>query len=375
MIRGIVFLFFLLLAFALNNNLVAAQAEDTDPPTVYLYAPVDGSFRGILEFSARSDDRISDVESVEFGYQASGNALAWLKGTWSANGYWRVSLDSVGLADGFYRLSVRSTDSSGNQRVLLGVAKIVVDNAPPHVVSLISPEAGILKGSLNFSARSDDRISDVESVEFGYSRSNGGVEWFSGRKYERDVWSAVLDTTGLENGVYHLSVRSIDSVGNENFSQSVRKIVINNPGINTSNPEDSNSVKSSVPVNNTSFDNALPAQDVNGKKAGHDTKINDSDVENYHETNSSTPSVYAAESGEDSAAGFNGNVITPFLPSDEQTHLLTMAIIVSLLILCTAIAIVLLIFGGKIPRSVGGSDDADGVREGEFPPPSFSWFR
>ena len=145
MIRTYLVVFFILSVLALSTPVMAQSDDDPDPPVLSLVAPYEGSFSGSLEFSARSSDDLSGVESVEFGYGSSEVSLTWFSSSGGQDGYWSSSLDTTDIADGYYNVSLRSTDSSGNQRILLWVAEILVDNNPP-VVSLVAPESGTFNG-------------------------------------------------------------------------------------------------------------------------------------------------------------------------------------------------------------------------------------
>ena len=228
MVHTHIILFFILLVFAFSSQVMAQSDEDHEPPALSLVAPDGGSFSGSLEFSVRSSDDMGEIESVEFGYGNSDVALTWFDGTKGRSGLWTGLLDTTGLADGYYNVSVRSTDSSGNQRILLGAAEILVDNNPP-VVSLAAPESGTFNGSLEFSATSTDDLSGVETVAFGYMLDGGKIRWFSGREAEKGVWRGSLDTTRIQDGTYGLSVRSTDFAGNRELLSDVLGIVVDNP--------------------------------------------------------------------------------------------------------------------------------------------------
>ena len=227
MIRTHLVVFFILSVLALSTPVMAQSDEDHEPPALSLVAPYEGSFSGSLEFSARSSDDGSGVESVEFGYGSSEVSLTWFSSSGGQDGYWSSSLDTTDLADGYYNVSLRSTDSSGNQRILLGVAEILVDNNPP-VVSLVAPESGTFNGSLEFSATSTDDLSGVENVAFGYRPVGGRLRWFSGREAEKGVWQDSFDTTRIQDGSYSLSVRSTDFAGNREVASDVWEIVVDN---------------------------------------------------------------------------------------------------------------------------------------------------
>ena len=199
---------------------------DNTPPDVSLTAPGEGNYSGILELSARTDDGLSSVE-VEFGYAASGGAVEWFDGTESRNGIWTGSLNTSELADGKYNLSVRATDSAGNENVSMDVVEILSDNTLPSVF-LTDPDEGNYSGALNFSAVASDGLSGVSRVEFGYARSGSGVTWF-GAGEDGGFWKASFDTKRIRDGAYNLSARATDFAGNLRTVSDVREVFIDNP--------------------------------------------------------------------------------------------------------------------------------------------------
>ena len=199
---------------------------DNTPPEVSLTAPGKGNYSGILELSARAGDGLSSVE-VEFGYSRSGGTVEWFDGTETRNGVWTGSLNTSELADGKYNLSVRATDSAGNENSSMDVVEILSDNTLPSVF-LIDPVEGNYNGTVNFSAVASDGLSRVRSVQFGYSRSGGSVVWFEAEK-DSGFWKASFDTRRARDGSYNLSARVTDFAGNQDVFSDVREISIDNP--------------------------------------------------------------------------------------------------------------------------------------------------
>ena len=199
---------------------------DNTLPEVSLTAPGEGNYSGILKLSARADDGRSSVE-VDFGYSRSGGAVEWFNGTGARNGVWTGSLNTSELADGKYNLSVRATDSAGNENVSTGVVEILSDNTRPYV-SPIDPGEGNYSGILNFSAVASDGLSGVKLVEFGYSRSGGSIVWFDARE-DDGLWKGSLDTRQLSDGSYNFSARATDFAGNTDAFYGFWNVSIDNP--------------------------------------------------------------------------------------------------------------------------------------------------
>ena len=199
---------------------------DNTPPQVSLTAPGEGNYSGILKLSARANDGRSSVE-VDFGYSRSGDAVEWFNGTKARNGVWTGSLNTSKLSDGEYNLSVRATDSAGNENVSMDVVEILSDNTLPDVF-LIDPIEGNYIGILNFSAVASDGLSRVRSVQFGYSRRGGSVVWFDARE-DDGLWKTLFDTRKARDGSYNLSARATDFAGNVRTESDILEISIDNP--------------------------------------------------------------------------------------------------------------------------------------------------
>ena len=153
-------------------------------PLSLLASPLAGSYTGELLFNASFGDVATGVKSVEFGYRNSSDAteiITWLAGSEGTEGYWNATLNTTGLADGSYNVSVRSTDFLDNQNASENLVKIIIDNSEPEL-SLIAPVAGNYSGDLLFNVSATDALSDVKFVQFGYNFAGENVTWLDGVK-------------------------------------------------------------------------------------------------------------------------------------------------------------------------------------------------
>ena len=109
------------------------------------------------------------------------------EGSESVDGYWNATLDASALTssgDGAYLLSVRSTDFAGNENEFPNVVEVTrdstrQDDSAPSV-SLISPSAGNVSGTLDLIAVVYDGLSTVDTVSFGHATGGGSVTWTTG---------------------------------------------------------------------------------------------------------------------------------------------------------------------------------------------------
>ena len=223
----------------LSSNAVTVLIDNT-LPEVELLSPDTGDFAGSILFNASSSDDLAGVTLVEFGYASPGQVVTWKSGVKDADGYWAFTLDIASpFEEGSYTLSIRSTDSAGNVNLSANAVQVKVDNSAPDF-SLISPEAGDFRGTLTFNASSDSGVSDVKSVEFGYALAGEEIAWLTGSEDASGYWTFPLDTSGFTDGSYNVSVLSTDFAGNENLSEDVVEIIIDNsaPGVSLVAPVD-----------------------------------------------------------------------------------------------------------------------------------------
>ena len=195
---------------------------------VHLVSPVNGSsVSGSVLFNASYlSGQGHDVSSLWLGYVRSGSGedVSWLAGV-NASGYWSAMFDTVGLVDGWYDLSVRINDSSGNNESV-SVGRVLVDNSAPSF-TLHSPRGGVTgEDVLLFNASASDSGSGVGSVWFGYVNDSlqEGPVWVDGYLGSGGFWLFELPVV---EGVYVLSVRVVDGAGVEVVGESVRKVVVN----------------------------------------------------------------------------------------------------------------------------------------------------
>ena len=198
------------------------------PDGFLLISPFEeGNFSGRLVFNA-SYNSTPGIKLLEFGYGNSSSGITWRNGTNDSGIYWDAVFDTSTLVDGYYNVSVRTTDQIDVVEVSDDLVTILVDNSAP-VFSLVSPSAGDVNGSVLFNASATDDGSGVEFVEFGLS-GGSGVTWFDGFEMQQGYWSAMFDTTVLSDGSYSLRVRVTDFAGNENVNSVLTVVVDNVPG-------------------------------------------------------------------------------------------------------------------------------------------------
>ena len=196
------------------------------PDGLFLISPSEGNYSGNLFFNASYVG--TDVKSLEFGYRKSGDGnFTWVTGTRGVGSFWSALLDTRALADGSYDVAVRNTGLNDTVYLSMDFHTVVVDNSVP-AFSLISPVGGRVGGVVLFNVSAADG-SGVRSVEFGF-RSSGSAQiaWFEGLKGPGGFWSAEMDTTGISDGSYSVSVRVVDFVGNQDVRTDFLTLTVDN---------------------------------------------------------------------------------------------------------------------------------------------------
>lgn len=196
-------------------NVTVYNNPDTESPTIALTSPASGIVAGTVNVNATADDNIS-ISGVQF--LLNGIDL----GAEDTIAPYSFSWNTTTIADGNYTLSARVRDIAGNTAVTPAVNITVKNDAQPPVVTLTSPSAGTVTGSIAVSAVASDNTA-VAAVQFLLNGSNLGSE---------DVtapYSISWNTRTIANGNYTLTARARDASGNTTVSTSVAVNVINVP--------------------------------------------------------------------------------------------------------------------------------------------------
>ena len=204
----------------------AVFATQSLPDGLFLISPSEGNYGGELLFNASYVG--GDVKLVEFGYGKSGDGnFTWVTGARGVGSFWSALLDTRALADGSYDVTVRNTGLNDTVYLCMDFHTVVVDNSVP-AFSLISPVGGRVGGVVLFNVSAVDG-SGVRSVEFGF-RSSGSAQiaWFEGVEGPGGFWSVEMDTAGVSDGSYFVSVRVVDFAGNRNVSTDFLTFVVDN---------------------------------------------------------------------------------------------------------------------------------------------------
>ncbi len=187
-----------------NQNTVGVDVTFSNaaaiPPSVSLVTPLDGSYiQGLYTVSASATDNIG-VKSANLTLRRlSDNGLVFSTalGFALASGLWQVGLDTLGVADGSYRLTVAAVNVGGLSAAVTVTVK--VDNHAPVLVVASPIENAYVRGTISINATAS------------------GV-FLSGVTYSVDggAWLPLgnsLDTTTLADGHHIIAVRASDLSG------------------------------------------------------------------------------------------------------------------------------------------------------------------
>ncbi|ATB39243.1 hypothetical protein CYFUS_004687 [Cystobacter fuscus] len=215
--------------------------DKTAPSTADISAPATGSrLQGLVQISATASDNIGVVK-VEFFVDGT------LLDTDTSAPY-AVGWNTVGVADGDHRLSVKAHDGAGNVRTSLVDVSVMIDNTPPEA-ALVSPARDTwLRGTLLLEATASDGVG-VTRVEFYDGATLLGSD--TSAPYALD-WN----TSGAADGARTLTVKAFDATGNVRTSTGVAVTVDNTaPVTAVTAPTQGAFVRGTVPISATASDN------------------------------------------------------------------------------------------------------------------------
>jgi hypothetical protein len=177
------------------NNL-----PDTESPAVSIIEPAAGTISGIVNLVASANDNIG-IAGVQF--LLDGNNL----GSEDIVFPYSFSWNTTGVSNGNHTIAARARDAAGNTATSADVTFTVNNDVQGPAVSIASPAAGPVSGTININADANDNIS-VVGVQFLLNGSVLGGEDVS------TPYSISWNTATATNGIYNLMARARDAAGN-----------------------------------------------------------------------------------------------------------------------------------------------------------------
>ena len=224
--------------YSLNN--------DTQPPTVSITSPADGStVFGTTPVTASATDNVG-VTEVDFYLD---NVLQFS----DTGPPYSFDWNTTAVGSGAHTLSAKAYDAAGNVGTSANVGVNVSNNdTQPPVVSITSPVGGAtVSGTTSVAASATDNVG-VTRVDFYLDN----VLQFSSAGSPSFRWN----TTAVANGAHTLSAKAYDAAGNVGTSANVGVNVSNapdktNPTVSLTSPANNSTVTMYLKISATARDN------------------------------------------------------------------------------------------------------------------------
>ena len=192
---------------------VLNNPPDTEFPIVAITAPAPGTVAGTLNVTANASDNIG-VIGVQFLLDGVSLGVEDLVAPYS------VSWNTTSAANGNHTLTATARDAAGNAATSTGIIVTVNNDIELPTVTIISPAAGNVLGTINVTADASDNFG-VIGVQFLLDGVNLGAEDLAA------PYSVSWNTTTATNGNHTLTARARDASGNTATSVGVI-VTVNN---------------------------------------------------------------------------------------------------------------------------------------------------
>ncbi|HEY6504384.1 MAG TPA: Ig-like domain-containing protein [Chitinophagaceae bacterium] len=191
---------------------VLNHPPDTEPPVVNITSPAAGDILGTISITADATDN-EGIIGVQFLLDGVNFGAEDITAPYS------IPWNTLSVVNGTYTLTAKARDAAGY--ITTSTAVIVNVNNPPDtelpVVSITSPAAGNVSGTISITANASDNMG-VVGVQFLMDGVAIGSEDLT------LPYSVSWNTAGVSNGSHTLSARARDAAGN--FENAVGVIVI-----------------------------------------------------------------------------------------------------------------------------------------------------
>jgi hypothetical protein len=197
---------------------------DNQPPQLTWVAPSpNASLQGLVRLAVQARD-IPDVEQVYFLVESSTGQISLLGSATPVGGYWELTWDTQGFANG--QVTLRAAALNTNR--LQGISELQAninnpDTSPPQVSWLDPLDGQNLAGTVTLRVRALDNQS-VEEVRFFAGGQLLGVGTLVG-----SVYTFTVDTTVFDDGP--LSLKAVARDASYNQGQAEIQVQVRNQGV------------------------------------------------------------------------------------------------------------------------------------------------
>jgi hypothetical protein len=224
-------------------SVVVTVANDTTAPTVTITSPAAGTVSGTVTVAAAAAD---DFGVVGVQFRLDGVNL----GAEDTTAPYELALNTLfAISNGEHSLTAVARDAAGNQNTAAGIVVTVANDRTAPTVTITSPSAGGVSGSVTVAATAADDVA-VMGVQFQLDGVALGAE-DTAAPYELP-WN----TLTAVNGEHTLTAVARDAAGNQRTAASIVVTVANDttaPTVTMTSPAPG-SVSGSVMVSATATD-------------------------------------------------------------------------------------------------------------------------
>ncbi|MAG15666.1 hypothetical protein CMO88_01250 [Candidatus Woesearchaeota archaeon] len=204
----------------LINDTNYTLTVDLTYPNVSLLLPAAGNYSNELLFNSSANDSLSGVVNVSYGYEKPGSAIAWISDGTSVTA-WNATLDTTGVADGKWNITVNATDEAGNQNVTVNITEIIIDNNVPNGTILIPINNSNISSSVYINTSVNDSGTGVMAVAIGYQNTSSSLTWVNATEDGSGGWNATINISNFVETVYNLSINTTDFRGNSTVKYNI----------------------------------------------------------------------------------------------------------------------------------------------------------
>jgi hypothetical protein len=196
-----------------SAGIIINISNDLTPPTVTITSPAAGNVSGTISVAANASDNVG-VVGVQFLLDGVNLGAEDLVAPYS------VAWNTLTISNGQHVITANARDAAGNLGTSTNVSVAVNNDLTAPVVSITSPPAGNVSGTINVTANASDNVG-VVGVQFLLDGVNLGAEDLA------SPYSVSWNTLAASNGQHLLTAKARDAAGNVSSSTAVTVTVSN----------------------------------------------------------------------------------------------------------------------------------------------------